>query len=728
MCALIIACKSRDFIWDFFAFVLLLHIFFTNLMRYAPKYIFTLLMALVSMFPLSAQFSMRDGGSQTGSSSSFSRGGNAMPSGSGRSSGATQVGSLPSSSANASDKEVALRIRSWSIDDVLGMKQQADLDTMSLNFQNMAVPERKDVVAASYLANIGSPFQSMIYKDRQAEESFIFMQPYDHWKTSNSEMCYINTTRPYTNGTYLTTVGNDRSQEENFKFFFTANFNKRLNIGADYEVINSRGYYTNLASRDKIAHFFTNYQGERYQAHGRYSIHRFENYENGGITNDDYITNPLEMSGGYREYESLNIPVNLSNTFNLTKYNDLFFNHKYHIGFHRKDTMGQDTLEVFVPVSSIIHTFQWDNGSKLYDSKTANLSYYDNVAHINRNYTADSVALMTLRNTVGLSLNEGFHPWMKFGLVAYAEHEYRRYGGISDRALPPDSDLDPFRQSHEHHENLLWLGGRLLSTQDSILQFNADARLCMLGERLGNFDVEGDLQSHFRLWKQLVGISAEGFVRNETPDYFYRRFYSNHYAWNQDLKNIYRVRAQGSLSFPSWNTLLTAGVENISHYVYFDHKAKASQYDGQIQILYAQWKQALAYRLLHFDFNVVGQWSSHQEVLPLPNLAAYANLYIRTRLSKVMLTHIGVDCRYFSSYYIPAYNPALGQYHLQNEKKVGDYPYINVYANMHLKRARFFIMYTHGSRLFVDPNYFTTLHYPQNPSQIKAGLSWNFYD
>lgn len=695
-----------------------------NLMSHTIKYICTFLSLCLLSFSVSAQMSLREGGSRTGSAGSTMGGGPSFSSGGSSAMGA----SSSSSSSSGKEDEYELRIQSWTIDEVLGEKRQADLDTMSLEFQNIAVPERKEVVAASYLANIGSPFQSMIYKDRQAEEQFIFMQPYDHWKQSNEEMRYINTTRPYTNGTYVTTVGNDRSQEENFKFYFTANFNKRLNIGADYEAINSRGYYTNLASRDKIAHFFTNYLGDKYQAHGRFSFHRFENYENGGITNDDYITKPLEMSGGYREYESLNIPVALSNTFNLTKYNDLFFNHKYHLGFYRQDTTSGDTLDVFVPVSSIIHTFQWDRGSKLYDSKTANLSYYDNVANISKNYTADSVALMTLRNTVGLSLNEGFHPWMKFGLTAYAEHEFRRYGGISDKVLPLDSELDPFRQSHTHVENLLWLGGRLVSTQDSILQFNADARLCMLGDHIGNFDVQGDVRSYFHLWKRQVSVSAEGFVRNETPDYFYRRFYSNHYAWNQDLKNIYRMRAQGTLSLPDWGTSLNAGVENISHYVYFDEKSQARQHDGQIQVLYAQWKQQLAYRMFHVDFNVVGQLSSRPDILPLPHLAAYGNVYIQANLSKVMLTRIGVDCRYFSSYYIPAYNPALGQYHLQTEKKVGNYPYMNVYANMHLKRARFFVMYTHGSRLFADPNYFTTLHYPQNPSQIKAGISWNFYD
>lgn len=630
------------------------------------------------------------------------------------------------SGTTGTTKQLAVRFKTLRIDDMLGEHIPTDIDTANLNFQNTALPERKSTVAASYLANLGSPFQSMVYADRRAEERFLFMQPYDQWKDANDEWVWVNVTRPYTNGTYFTTVGNDYSQEEDFRFYFSANMNKNWNIGADYESILSRGYYTSLATRDKVVHLFTNYQTPRYELFARGSYHRFENYENGGIINDDYITRPLEMSGGYREYESLNIPVSLANTFNLTVYRDLFLNHKYHLGFMREQIVDEDTSEVFVPVTSLIHTFQLDQGRKNYDSRTANQSYYSQ-AYIDGTHTADSAALLTMRNVLGLSLREGFHSWAKFGLTAYAMHEYRRYATLSSEALPDSSELDPFRQAVLHHENLLWAGGRLTSTQDSIFQFDADARLCLLGN-IGDFDINGRLKSHFRLWKQLVGVEANARVTNSRPDYFLRHFHSNHYTWTNSLDNIYKVRLEGRLQIPSLGTDLKVGVENVSNYVYFNTLAKPQQFDGQLQVLYTEWKQHLGYKLINFDFDVVGQVSSNESVLPLPRVAAYADLYIKTMFSKVMTAHIGVDCRYYTSYYIPAYSPALGMYHLQTEKRVGDYPFMNAYANFHLKRARFFIMYIHGSRWFAEPNYFNVLHYPLNPASVKAGISWNFYD
>lgn len=97
-------------------------------------------------------------------------------------------------------------------------------------------------------------------------------------------------------------------------------------------------------------------------------------------------------------------------------------------------------------------------------------------------------------------------------------------------------------------------------------------------------------------------------------------------------------------------------------------------------------------------------------------------------LSQVLLTQVGVDCRYHTAYYAPAYMPATGQFHNQDAVMVGNYPFMNAYANFHLKRMRFFVMYAHVSRLFAEPRYFSAPHYPMNPAMLKVGLSWNFYD
>jgi len=139
-------------------------------------------------------------------------------------------------------------------------------------------------------------------------------------------------------------------------------------------------------------------------------------------------------------------------------------------------------------------------------------------------------------------------------------------------------------------------------------------------------------------------------------------------------------------------------------------------------------KQHLGAGILNWDNDVVYQLSSNQNVLPLPDLSVLSDLYLKFTLSKVLHSHLGIDCRYNTAYYAQAYMPATGLFYNQKELKIGNYPFMNAYANFHLKRMRFFIMYSHLSRFFVQPNYFSAPHYPLNPAIVKVGLSWNFYD
>lgn len=76
-------------------------------------------------------------------------------------------------------------------------------------------------------------------------------------------------------------------------------------------------------------------------------------------------------------------------------------------------------------------------------------------------------------------------------------------------------------------------------------------------------------------------------------------------------------------------------------------------------------------------------------------------------------------------------SPVIGQFYNQNPDdkiEIGAFPIVNVYANLHLKRTRFFIMMYHVNAGSGKSNYFLAPHYPINPRMIKFGLSWNFFD
>jgi len=646
-------------------------------------------------------------------------------------------------SKSKDEKSYLSRLKVWNVDDFLGESKTTTPDTLLLNFQNQTFPERNKTLVSECLGNMGSPFMSKIYMDRTDKNAFLFMRSYDNWITMPNDQLYYNTTTPYTNIKYLTTFGNNLSQEENFKFLFSANANKKFNFGVDYEILYARGYYKKNATKGKLANLYGNYQGSRYEAFWKASFNFLENYENGGITDDRYITQPLFMSGGLQTYESLNIPVALEDAKSLFRNSHLFFNHKYHIGFERtiykeRDTtlyplkripyqkaedvkIPIDTVIEFIPVTSLIHTLYIDQSQKSYRSTSANLTYYDSIANISNKYTADTSSMLQIRNTFGIALREGFHKWAKFGLTAFLEHDYRRYTSLKD-------STNSFSTLNTYTKSLLWAGGELSKRQGAVLTYAALAKICVMGENLGDFELNGNLQTNFKFWNHPVNLSADGYIKNIHPDYFLEHYYSNHFRWNKTFVNENKTRVRGSLIIPELGFNANAGVENLTNHVYFNNQALPAQYSGNIQVLTFNWKQHLGVNIFNWDNDAVYQLSSNQKILPLPDLAVYSNLYLKFLISKVMTTQLGVDCRYNTSYYAPAYMPATGQFYTQQNVKIGNYPLMNIYGNFHLKRMRFYVMYSHLSSLFASPKYFSAPHYPMNPTILKVGLSWNFYD
>ena len=155
------------------------------------------------------------------------------------------------------------------------------------------------------------------------------------------------------------------------------------------------------------------------------------------------------------------------------------------------------------------------------------------------------------------------------------------------------------------------------------------------------------------------------------------------------------------------------------------------QAGGPIHLVTAEVAQDVAIGPVNWESVVTLQRSSNAAALPLPLLNAYTNLYLRFRIARVLKCDLGADARYFTKYAAPEYVPAMGSYAVQgNADKVGvgGYPVVDVYANFHLKRTRFFVMMSHVNAGQGDREYFLAPHYPLNGRVLRMGLSWNFYD
>ena len=88
----------------------------------------------------------------------------------------------------------------------------------------------------------------------------------------------------------------------------------------------------------------------------------------------------------------------------------------------------------------------------------------------------------------------------------------------------------------------------------------------------------------------------------------------------------------------------------------------------------------------------------------------------------------GIDLFYNTAYYASAYMPATRMFYLQDEKKIGNYVYMDVFANLMVKRFRIFVKYQHLNSFWSQSRYYMVPHYPIQDGIIKFGMSWSFYD
>ncbi len=676
----------------------------------------------------------------------------------------------------------------WQLSETLGNRTIVPADTLALNFQNTNLVGGM-TGEYNFLGNLGSPRLSRIFFNRQDDEPTLFMAPYSSFFVRPDQVFFTNSNVPYTNLTYYK-AGNKINGEERFKSYFSVNVNKRLAFGFNFDYLYGRGYYANQSTSHFNAGLFGSYIGERYQIQAVYNNFFMKMNENGGIANDGYITRPDTMAEGKKEYSSTTIPVKMEQTSNRNKDFYVYLTQRYRLGFKRRvlkeeaqnnsvqqrfspaapttsiassiapaDSLATDSLathslatdslpannlamgdnlsldslnsnhalpedtnfvEEFVPVTSFIHTFKIERARHKYQSvSTPDENAYYNKQGVSR----DSTTAFSVKNIFGIALLEGFNRYAKAGLTGYISHKFSRYDLMNADSMTVD----------RFTEQEIYVGGELAKRQGKTLHYSIDGEVGIMDKAMGQFRVNGNMDLNFRLWKDTVNLKVRGFVKNTLPSFYMRHYHSNLHVWDNDnMEKEFRTRVEGELNIDRWGTNLRAGVENVKNYTYLNQKAVPEQNSGNIQILSATLKQNFRAGIFHLDNEVTWQKSSNETVLPLPQISVYSNLYLLTKLAKKVLTvQLGADVRYFTKYNAPAYTPSIQQFHLQPENdqvEIGGYPIVNVYANLHLKRTRLFAMYSHVNQGMGTRNSFLVPHYPINPSLLRIGVSWNFYD
>lgn len=392
----------------------------------------------------------------------------------------------------------------------------------------------------------------------------------------------------------------------------------------------------------------------------------------------------------------------------------------------------------YVPVTSFIHTVKFDNYRRIYEAYQTPADYYLQEYYDAGRLTGDSIYDQTkhwhMKNTFAIAMLEGFNKWAKAGLKAFASYDLRHY------------ELPTMEGGFEkYNEHVLSVGGQLSKQEGKTLHYNAVAEIGLTGVDAGTLAIDGNVDVNIPFLGDTLQVRGDAFFHRETPSFYYRNYHARHLWWENDLDKTIHTRIMGTLSFPKTRTKLRVAVDEIKNYTYFSQSYDITeeglrtgvmvtpmQESGGVNLLTAQLEQNFRLGILNWENQFTYQHSSKESVLPVPDFNVYTNLYIKFKVVKVLNVDLGADMRYFTSYEAPDYSPYMGQYTVQgngeNNVKIGNYPIVNVYANVHIKHTRFFVMMSHINAGQGDKNYFFAPHYPMNERVFRIGVSWNFFN
>jgi hypothetical protein len=410
-----------------------------------------------------------------------------------------------------------------------------------------------------------------------------------------------------------------------------------------------------------------------------------------------------------------------------------------------QDSIDATMKREYVPVTSFIHTLDINSHSRIYQAYATPKNYYANT-YYDTDYEGsyagegiyDKYKMTSIKNTFALALLEGFNKYVKAGLKGFIAYEQRYYkmpyleSGATGYHLERQSEYD------------LTVGGKLSKTQGRTFHFNVGAEIGVVGADPGKLDLHFSTDLNFPLFGDTVRLVAKANFSRIRPTYFQRNYHSKHLWWENSLNPETRTHLEGIFSYDKTHTTLRVAVDEIQNYTYFGMSYNYSdstrtaltggvfQEATNINVLTLQLKQDFRLGPLNWENIVTYQNASMKSVLPLPTLNLFTNLYLKFKIARVLGVEIGGCMTYFTTYEAPDYLPQISQFAVQQNGsstvRIGGYPFIDVYANMHLKRARFFIAFNHVNASSGSKEYFLTPHYPTNTRIMRLGVSWNFYN
>jgi hypothetical protein len=546
------------------------------------------------------------------------------------------------------------------------------------------------------LGNLGSANHKVLF-DFDQSFGFNFRNSRSAYWKPLEKRTFLLSEKMFSNVQYSNGVNRENYLLANF----TRSFGKLLNLGFSFNRDVSEGFYARQRNVFTDMSVFTTFRSkdDRYKAALMFDYSNLRVEENGGITNDTLFEDNLTSGRSF-------IPTNLSQSSNHWKGFDLGLEHRFFLT--KEDSLTR--VKRYRP--AISHSFSVANHSMIYRNVPDVASgFYENI-FADTVATYDSTRVLSVINAFRFELvkSDSVTDKVVNTLAVGARHQFHRVS------------YDSVFVDGIHNVSVLGnVNGKLFGKVD----WKAAGNFMVYGYNIWDLKIDGQFdystgESHF-----------SAFVNYSLfrPDYVSDNYISNHFVWDnswvqtQHLKTgfVYeqtKLRFKGTFTYHILDDLVAYGT---------DRSPYQSNKVNQLMVLRLQ--EHFRMRWFHVVLDGAVQFKLSGDDIRIPLALGRGMIYYQNDLFKKKLRlQIGAEVSYSMAYYANSYNPALSEFHIQNERQVGNYPFIDVFLNIRIKKLRAFFKVQHLNAGWLSYTYYHVPHYPVNDLAWKFGINWAFLD
>lgn len=576
---------------------------------------------------------------------------------------------------------------------------------------------RKDIFGLLQFNNDGQTFQSLDPNFLQVNNIISVGFNARRFSYLNKEdISYYNVPTPATELMYRSVTG----KGQNLDALIAINTSERFNVFVGYRGLRSQGKYANqLTSNGNFrigSSYFT--KNKRYQFKNHVTFQDIYNEENAGMMN-------------IREFESSNEPYNNRENVNVyfaypyaessTLFKGLrgYFDHSFQ--FNKSENNK----------ALIRHQLVYEYFSNIYKStnsnpRNLNIPYFGNAFSTGIH---DKVRHTRIDNNFDLAFDSE-----KIGLFAVGVGVYNfnhRYQSIV-------FDEENNRIANRLKDDIVTLGGSYVLNTKNVVA-DASFKQSVVGKPLTDLKIN----AAFNL-NEFYGIEATYRLESKIPDYTYQLFQSGFIKlnWQNDFSNEKYSTLNARIVSPFIN--LEGTYQIITDKLYFSNDATALNENGrytQLLVSPKQYGKAINYFMLkaqkEFLFNKWGfdntvmfqQVIQDDDILNVPQIVTRNTIYFQDyAFKKALFFQMGITFNYFTKYHANEYHPVLGDFVVQDQIKIGNFPMFDFFLNAKIKTAQIYINVDHFNSMLTGYNYYNTPTYPYRDLTFRLGMKWNFFN